>query len=239
MADDDRDSNTTSGCDSDHDSVSSADISAYFSASQPNASAAAMVAPILGPAPVLPALHLRRPDRKHQARFPYVLGGFDDDIVTIDWHKCNVQNICDIFTSKFFGSGKGAQKSMGVWAREVMKFLKGKCTADSTLRSRIEAVLACPRSALSSDDFEPLLQEILRQAVYLPPTRSFLEKYGKLHVLHSVSKSFWPQVTDVQVAECRSLIKTRNPPFFISYENLYVLQSGCSYAGASPAVPVS
>ncbi len=193
---------TYDGNDSDEGSVTMEFINSFYNSGQ---SAAEMAAPLLAPPGVLPlpVLHLRRPDRKHQARFPFVLGGFDDDIISVDWTSCNAQNICDILTCKMFGSGKGAQKSMGVWARELMKFLKSKCSAVPALTSRIDAVLESSRSALSSDDFEHLLQDILRQAAYLPPARSFLEKYGKNHVIHVVSKSFFPQVTDVQVAECR------------------------------------
>ena len=156
----------------------------------------------------IPVLHLRRPDIRHQARFPFVLGGFDNDIIAVDWHHCNGQNICDIFISKMFGSGRGAQKSMGVWARELMKFLSAleSLQADSAILGRIEAVLKCTRSALQSEDFEPLLQAILCQVVHLAPARGFLTKYSRQHVLHVVSKTFFPQVTDVQVAQCRFYI---------------------------------
>ena len=47
-------------------------------------SASASAARILNQAPAIqaliaPALQLRKPDIKHQAKFPFVTGGFDDD----------------------------------------------------------------------------------------------------------------------------------------------------------------
>ena len=156
-----------------------------------------------GPLAPIPVLHLRKPDVKHQARFPYVLGAFDTDVVTVEWNLCNGQNISDIFTCKMFGCGRGAQKTMGVWARELMKYFKSICSDDEALLIRIDNVLKCPRSAIQADDFEVLLQTILAQAIKLVPTRVFLQKYSRLHVLHCVCKSFFPSITEIQVAQCR------------------------------------
>jgi hypothetical protein len=146
--------------------------------------------------------HLRKPDVKHQARFPFVLGGFDTDVVTVDWSLCNAQNILDIFTCKMFGCGRGAQKTMGVWARELMKYFKSLPIEDP-LKDRIDAVLKWPRSALQCEDFDLLLQTILAQAKHLLPTRVFLQRYSRQHVLHCVCKTFFPQITEIQVAQCR------------------------------------
>ena len=154
-------------------------------------SASAAAARILNQAPAIqaliaPALQLRKPDIKHQAKFPFVTGGFDDDCVSVQWNSCNGQNICDIFTSKMFGSGRGAQKSMGVWARELMKHLKVQCRFHQSFPQRIEAVLekvpkgtqGGQRSALQSDEFEPLLTEILAQSEFLPSARAFLVQHN-------------------------------------------------------------
>ncbi len=170
---------------------------------------------------IAPALRLRKPDIKHLAKFPFVTGGFDDDCVSVEWNSCNGQNICDIFTSKMFGSGRGAQKSMGVWARELMKHLKVQCRNHSTFPPRIEAVLdASQRSALQSDDFEPLLTEILAQAAFLPSARAFLVKHSRQHDLHVVSSGFFPQVTEVQVAQCRVGALMREPSLQILFHEI-------------------
>ena len=138
-----------------------------------------------------------------------MLGAFDSDVITVEWNLCNGQNISDIFTSKMFGCGRGAQKTMGVWARELIKSFRSLCSTDESLMNRIEAVLKCPRSAIQSDDFELLLQTILSQANKLVPTRVFLLKYSRQHVLHCVCKTFFPSITEVQVAQCRC------PPFIV------------------------
>jgi hypothetical protein len=151
-----------------------------------------------------PVYYLRKPDTRHEARFPFVTGSFDEDIVNIAWASCSPQNIVDIFTCKMFGGGKGAQKHMGVWAREFMKFFATLCTDDSTIAGRIDCVLKDKRSALQCDDFEPTLQQILVQAKYLAPARQWLIKHNRTNVLRVVCKTFFPSVTDVQVAQCRS-----------------------------------
>ncbi len=168
---------------------------------------------------IAPALQLRKPDIKHQSKFPFVTGGFDDDCVSVQWNSCNGQNICDIFTSKMFGSGRGAQKSMGVWARELMKHLKVQCRSHEAFSQRIDAVLekgtkgqqGGQRSALQSDDFEPLLTQILAQSEFLPSARAFLVKHSRQHTLHVVSSGFFPQISDVQVAQCRVGALMREP----------------------------
>ena len=161
---------------------------------------------IRGPLAPIPQLHLRKPDCKHQARYPYVLGGFDTDVVTVDWNLCNGQNVLDIFTCKMFGSGRGAQKTMGVWARELMKFLKSICSVDDVLAVRIDAVLKGTRSALQHEDFDLLLQTILAKPIKLLSARSFLVKYARQHVLHCVCKAFFPSITEVQIGQSRFFI---------------------------------
>jgi hypothetical protein len=151
-----------------------------------------------------PVYFLRKPDAKHEARFPFVTGSFDDDIINVVWASCNPQNIIDIFTCKMFGGGKGAQKHMGVWAREFIKFFATICKDESAICARIDSVLKDKRSALQCDDFEPVLQDILRQAKYFQPGRQWLIKHNRTNVLHVVSKTFFPSITDVQVAQCRS-----------------------------------
>jgi len=196
-------------------------------------SAAASAARILNQAPAIqaliaPALQLRKPDIKHQAKFPFVTGGFDDDCVSVQWNSCNGQNICDIFTSKMFGSGRGAQKSMGVWARELMKHLKVQCRFHQSFPQRIEAVLekvpkgtqGGQRSALQSDEFEPLLTEILAQSEFLPSARAFLVKHSRQHALHVVSSGFFPQISDVQVAQCRVGALMREPSLQVLFHEI-------------------
>ena len=68
---------------------------------------------------------------------------------------------------------------------------------------RITDILSNERGILVHKDFCPLITTVLGDPQILSKARAFLRSYNAVHVIHVITKSFFPVVTPTQIAECR------------------------------------
>ena len=115
---------------------------------------------------------------------------------------CNGDNIVSILTSKMFGSGVASKRHMGFWCLGIMKEAQKWC-ADTLVLPRVDAAIANERGVGTHKDFPSVLSIILSNLVHLSAARSFLRTYNFSHPIHCLSTTFFPSITDAQLADCR------------------------------------
>ena len=137
------------------------------------------------------------------------------NIAKVDWAKCTGQDIMQVLTCKYLGSGR--LKTMAFYAQAIVKFLltqKTVLVVDSAKCARLakdlEDALRCDRGVLSHTTLGSTIVEICTSPFSLKLLRDFVIMYNKTHPL-LIKPGLFPDISTTQQDQCRVAALMREP----------------------------